>query len=47
MLSSGAADLEGARAPAVDNLPRDRSGPFLSEVLTLGVPDANGPVVIQ
>jgi tRNA-binding protein len=31
---------------AVTNLPPRQIGPFVSEVLTLGVPDANGAVVL-
>jgi tRNA-binding protein len=41
-----AADLEGRRVLAVVNLPPRQIGPFLSEVLTLGVPDADGHVVL-
>jgi tRNA-binding protein len=31
---------------AVVNFPPRQIGPFLSEVLTLGIPDANGDVVL-
>ncbi len=31
---------------AVVNFPTRRIGPFVSEVLTLGVPDAHGDVVL-
>ena len=31
---------------AVVNFPPRQIGPFLSEVLTLGVPDANGDVML-
>ena len=31
---------------AVVNFPPRQIGPFMSEVLTLGVPDANGEVVL-
>ena len=41
------ADLEGRLAIAVvSNLGPRHIGPFVSEVLTLGVPDANGAVVL-
>jgi tRNA-binding protein len=39
-------DLEGRLVLAVVNLGARRIGPFLSEVLTLGVPDVNGAVVL-
>lgn len=39
-------DLEGRRVLAVVNFPPRQIGPFLSEVLTLGVPDAEGRVVL-
>ena len=39
-------DLEGRRVLAVVNFPPRQIGPFMSEVLTLGVPDANGQVVL-
>ena len=40
------ADLEGRLVLAVVNFPPRRIGPFMSEVLTLGVPDAQGHVVL-
>ena len=39
-------ELEGRLVMAVVNLPPRQIGPFLSEVLTLGVPDADGAVVL-
>jgi tRNA-binding protein len=39
-------DLEGRRVLAVVNFPPRQIGPFMSEVLTLGVPDADGHVVL-
>jgi tRNA-binding protein len=39
-------DLEGRLVLAVVNLGARRIGPFVSEVLTLGVPDADGAVVL-
>jgi len=39
-------DLEGRRVLAVVNFPPRQIGPFMSEVLTLGVPDAAGNVVL-
>ena len=41
-----AADLEGRRVLAVINFPPRQIGPFMSEVLTLGVPDEHGHVVL-
>jgi tRNA-binding protein len=41
-----AADLVGQQVLAVVNFPPRRIGPFVSEVLTLGVPDADGAVVL-
>ena len=41
-----AQDLEGRRVLAVVNFPPRQIGPFMSEVLTLGVPDADGHVVL-
>lgn len=38
--------LIGRQVLVVANLPPRRIGPFLSEVLTLGVPDADGEVVL-
>lgn len=40
------ADLPGMQVAAVINFPPRRIGPFLSEVLTLGFPDAEGKVVL-
>jgi tRNA-binding protein len=40
------ADLVGRRVLAVVNFPPRRIGPFLSEVLTLGVADAEGAVIL-
>lgn len=39
-------DLEGRLVLAVVNFPPRQIGPFMSEVLTLGVPDADGAVVL-
>ena len=39
-------DLEGRLVVAVVNFPPRQIGPFLSQVLTLGVPDADGGVVL-
>jgi tRNA-binding protein len=38
--------LEGRLVLAVVNFPPRQIGPFMSEVLTLGVPDAEGAVVM-
>ena len=38
--------LEGRRVAAVVNFPPRQIGPFMSEVLTLGFPDAAGEVVL-
>ena len=38
--------LVGKRVMAVVNFPPRQIGPFMSEVLTLGVPDAEGEVVL-
>ena len=38
--------LVGKQVMAVVNFPPRQIGPFMSEVLTLGVPDANGEVVL-
>ncbi len=38
--------LLGRQVLAVVNFPPRQIGPFISEVLTLGVPDANGAVVL-
>lgn len=40
------ADLPGTQVAAVVNFPPRQIGPFLSEVLTLGFPDAEGKVVL-
>jgi len=40
-------DLVGQQVVAVVNFPPRQIGPFLSEVLTLGVPDAEGAVVLM
>ena len=39
-------ELEGRLVLAVVNFPPRQIGPFMSEVLTLGVPDADGEVVL-
>ncbi|NAZ37442.1 tRNA-binding protein [Rubellimicrobium sp. CFH 75288] len=39
-------DLVGRQVLAVVNLPPRRVGPFLSEVLVLGLPDEGGAVVL-
>jgi tRNA-binding protein len=39
-------ELEGRLVLAVVNFPPRQIGPFLSQVLTLGVPDADGGVVL-
>ncbi len=39
-------ELAGTRVMCVVNLPSRRIGPVLSEVLTLGVPDAEGECVL-
>ena len=39
-------DLEGRRLIAVVNFPARQIGPFMSEVLVLGVPDAQGRVTL-
>jgi tRNA-binding protein len=39
-------DLEGVLVVAVVNFPPRQIGPFLSQVLTLGVPDPDGGVVL-
>ncbi len=39
-------DLIGRRVLAVVNFPPRQIGPFMSEVLTLGVPDEDGEVVL-
>ena len=39
-------ELIGRQVLAVVNFPPRQIGPFMSEVLTLGVPDANGEVML-
>jgi tRNA-binding protein len=39
-------ELVGTEVLAVVNFPPRQIGPFMSEVLTLGVPDANGDVML-
>ena len=39
-------ELEGRLIVAVVNFPPRQIGPFMSQVLTLGVPDAEGAVVL-
>jgi tRNA-binding protein len=39
-------ELEGRLVVAVVNFPPRQIGPFMSQVLTLGVPDAEGSVVL-
>ena len=39
-------DLVGRQVLAVVNFPPRQIGPFMSEVLTLGVPDENGEVML-
>lgn len=39
-------ELEGRLVVAVVNFPPRQIGPFMSEVLTLGVPDEDGDVVL-
>lgn len=39
-------DLVGRQVAAVVNFPPRRIGPFMSEVLTLGFPDAGGDIVL-
>jgi tRNA-binding protein len=39
-------DLEGRLVVAVVNFPPRQIGPFMSEVLTLGVPDEDGNVIL-
>jgi len=42
----GLADLPGRQVMAVVNFPPRQIGKYMSEVLTLGVPDADGEVVL-
>jgi len=39
-------ELSGRKVAAVVNVPPRQIGPFMSEVLTLGFPDADGEVVL-
>lgn len=39
-------ELEGRQVLAVVNFPPRQIGPFMSEVLTLGVPDEDGEVIL-
>ncbi|MEO8078076.1 MAG: tRNA-binding protein, partial [Acidobacteriota bacterium] len=39
-------ELEGRLVVAVINFPPRQIGPFVSQVLTLGVPDASGAIVL-
>ena len=39
-------DLVGSQVIAVVNFPPRQIGPFMSEVLTLGLPDADGKVML-
>jgi tRNA-binding protein len=39
-------ELHGRKVAAVVNFPPRQIGPFMSEVLTLGFPDADGKVVL-
>ena len=41
-----AEELEGSLVLAVVNFPPRQIGPFMSEVLTLGVPDEDGNVIL-
>ncbi len=41
-----AEELVGKQVMAVVNFPPRQIGPFMSEVLTLGMPDENGDVVL-
>jgi tRNA-binding protein len=42
----GRDELEGSLVVAVVNFPPRQIGPFMSEVLTLGVPDEDGNVIL-
>ncbi len=39
-------DLPGRKVMAVVNFPPRQIGPFMSEILVLGFPDANGAIVL-
>lgn len=39
-------DLMGKQVLAVVNFPKKQIGPFISEVLTLGLPDQNGDIIL-
>ena len=39
-------DLKGRKVMAVVNFPPRQIGPFMSQVLVLGFPDANGAIVL-
>jgi tRNA-binding protein len=45
-VNHGMEELVGSEVLAVVNFPPRQIGPFMSEVLTLGVPDANGDVML-
>ena len=45
-INHGMEDLVGSLVLAVVNFPPRQIGPFMSEVLTLGVPDAQGDVML-
>jgi tRNA-binding protein len=45
-VNHSAAELVGLQVLAVVNFPPRQIGPFMSEVLTLGVPDENGDVML-
>ncbi len=45
-VNHAAATLVGTQVLAVVNFPPRQIGPFISEVLTLGVPDGNGDVML-
>ncbi|MBM6592757.1 tRNA-binding protein [Microvirga pudoricolor] len=45
-VNHGVEELVGQQVLAVVNFPPRQIGPFMSEVLTLGVPDADGAVML-